>query len=682
MYSSDVITPQHLTRKAMIYIRQSTPHQALSHQESLRLQYALTERARALGWPPEAIEVVDTDVGQSAASTSHREGFNTLVGQVTLGQVGIILAYDATRLSRNCSDWYPLLDLCGYKGCLIADVDGLYDPSTANGRLLLGLKGTLSEWELHTIRARMTAGLLNKAARGDLALTLPTGLERDAQGQVRKDANMEVQARLMLVFTTVLQRRSASKVLEFFNAHGLRLPRRDRFGEVVWKRPTVAAILSILKHPAYAGPFTYGRTRTMRHGNTPGRAATKRLPRTQWRIRVHDKYPAYISRETFEQIQELLTDNHAEYDRNKTRGIPRPGQALLHGLVSCGACGHKMVVQYKGGTEYLCNYLRQQYRVPVCQYVPADPIEARVVTAFFEALSPVELDVYTQAMSMQRQQAARIDEAQRQQLERLRYAAALWERQCRRVDPDNRLVAAELERRWEAALRELSAAETTYNQHGHEANTPLSLSPELRAAFLDVGRTLPGVWATEVLSQPQRKALLRCLIDKVVVHRLRREAVQTRIVWKGGATTTFEVPVTVGAFTALSAAAAMEQQIRALFTAGHSDEAIAMQLTQQGYRSPKRPQVLPSTVKTIRLQHGLMQQRHQSPPRRMAGMLTVPQLARALAVTPHWVYHLIKRGVVVSTRDPTTGLYLFPDCPETMTLLRQLRDERQRQVPC
>jgi DNA invertase Pin-like site-specific DNA recombinase len=274
MYSSDVITPQHLTRKAMIYIRQSTPHQALSHQESLRLQYALTERARALGWPPEVIEVVDTDVGQSAASASHREGFHTLVAQVTLGQVGIILAYDATRLSRNCSDWYPLLDLCGYKGCLIADVDGLYDPSTANDRLLLGLKGTLSEWELHTIRARMTAGLLNKAARGDLALCLPTGLERDAQGHVHKDANLEVQARILLVFTTFLQRRSASKVLQFFNAHGLHLPRRDRWGEVVWKRPTVAAILSILKHPAYAGAFTYGRTRTMCPGVTPGRAAT------------------------------------------------------------------------------------------------------------------------------------------------------------------------------------------------------------------------------------------------------------------------------------------------------------------------------------------------------------------------------------------------------------------------
>ncbi len=312
MYSADVITPQHLIRKAVIYIRQSTPHQALSHQESLRLQYALTERARALGWAAEAIEVIDTDVGHSAASALHREGFNALVGQVTLGQIGLILSYDVTRLSRNCSDWYPLLDLCSYKDCLIADVDGLYDPATANGRLLLGLKGTLSEWELHTIRARMTAGLLNKAARGDLALTLPTGLERDTLGRVHKDPNLEVQARITLVFETFLQRRSASKVLEFFHTSGLRIPRRARFGEVVWKRPTVAAILSILKHPAYAGTFTYGRTRTLRTGSAAGRAATKRLAMEQWRRRVPAKYPASISWATFEPIQTILHDNHAE----------------------------------------------------------------------------------------------------------------------------------------------------------------------------------------------------------------------------------------------------------------------------------------------------------------------------------------------------------------------------------
>jgi DNA invertase Pin-like site-specific DNA recombinase len=345
MYSSDVITPQPLTRKAVIYIRQSTPHQALSHQESLRLQYALTERAGALGWSPEAIAVVDTEVGPSAPSPSHREGFNTLGGPVTLGQVGIILAYEATRRSRHCSDWAPLVDLCGYKGCSSAAVDGPYDPSTANGRLRLGLKGTLSAWELHTIRARRSAGLLKKAARGDLALTWPTGLEREAQGHVRTDANLELQARLMWVFTTVLQRRSASQVLELFKAHGLRLPRRDRLGEVVGTRPTVAALLSILKPPASAGAFTDGRTRTMRTRTAPGRAATTRLPQTPWRMRVHDQYPADRGWETFEQMQARRTDHHAADARHKTRGIPRPGKALRQGLVYGGACGHKMVVQ-------------------------------------------------------------------------------------------------------------------------------------------------------------------------------------------------------------------------------------------------------------------------------------------------------------------------------------------------
>jgi len=470
-------------------------------------------------------------------------------------------------------------------------------------------------------------------------------------------------------------------VLEVLQAEGLRLPRRDRFGDVVWKRPTIAAILVILKHPAYAGAFTYGRTRTLRNGTAPGRAATTRLPVEQWRIRVNDKYPAYISWTTFEQIQSMLHDNHAEYDRNKTRGIPRPGKALLHGLVYCGACGHKMVVQYKGGTEYLCNYLRQQYRVPVCQYVPADPVDARVVEAFFAALSPVELDVYTQALAAQRQHAAQRDEAHRQQRERLRYEATLCERQFQRVDPDNRLVTAELERRWEAALRALTMAEAAYAQRVQPpASAEGPLAPELRAAFLDLGRTLPGLWQTDVLSQPQRKALLRCLIDKVVVHRAPRDEVQTRIVWKGGATTTVAVPVTVGAFADLQGASAMEQQIQTLFAAGHTDDAIAAQLTQQGYRSPQRPQVLRSTVQTIRLKHGLLQQRHQSHPRQVAGALTVPQLARRLGVTPHWLYDRLANGHIQLDKDPTTGLYLFPDHPTTLEYLQQLRAGTRTQV--
>ncbi len=333
MNSSELITPQHLVRTAIIYIRQSSPHQVLTNQESLRLQYALRDRAQDLGWQPADISVIDGDLGLSGAAVAHREGFKELLTRVTLGEVGLILSAEVQRLSRNCSDWYPLLDICGYKQCLIADRDGVYDPGTPNGRFLLGLKGQLSERELPTIRARLTAGLINKAQRGELALQLPVGLIREPAGRVTKDPNREVQQRLELVFRTFLQVRSASKVLRFFTAQQLLLPRRDRFGDVVWKKPTVSALLAVLKNPAYAGSFVYGRTRTIRTGPGPRQASQKKLPIAEWRIRVPDKYPAYISWETYERIQAMLQDNYAEYDRNKTRGVPRPGAALLHGLI-------------------------------------------------------------------------------------------------------------------------------------------------------------------------------------------------------------------------------------------------------------------------------------------------------------------------------------------------------------
>ena len=423
MNTSELVTPLHLARKALIYVRQSSPHQVLSNQESLRLQYALKQRAESLGWRLDDIEIIDADLGLTGATTQHREGFKDLIAQVTLGQVGIILSYEVTRLSRNCSDWYPLLDLCGYKNCLIADREGVYDPASPNGRLLLGLKGQISEVELHTIRARLTAGLLNKAQRGELALQLPIGLVRDEVGHVHFDPNREVQDRIHLVFDSFLQLRSASKVLHFFNEQELGLPRHDRFGDLLWKKPTVAAILEMLKNPAYAGAFVYGRTRTTRQPS--GDITLHRLPMEQWRICIKDKYPAYINWETFEQIQLRLQDNYAEYDRKQSRGIPRPGVALLHGLVYCGECGHKLLVQYKESPCYLCNYLRQQYGVPVCQRIPTPSIDAYVVGAFFQAFAPIELDVYARAVATQAETAERVGRAHKQHVDRLRYETAL-----------------------------------------------------------------------------------------------------------------------------------------------------------------------------------------------------------------------------------------------------------------
>jgi DNA invertase Pin-like site-specific DNA recombinase len=673
MSRSELVSLQHLQRKALIYIRQSTPHQVLSNQESLRLQYALQQRAVDLGWRPEDIEIIDADLGLTGASASHRQGFQDLVTRVTLGQVGIILSVDVTRLSRNCSDWYPLLDICGYRGCLIADRDGIYDPGSANGRLLLGLKGQLSELELHTIKARMTAGLLNKAQRGELALSLPIGLVRDVIGKVHKDPNREIQDRLDLVFTTFLRLRSASKVLQFLNAHDLALPRRDRFGDVVWKKPTVAAILQILKNPAYAGAFVYGKTRSVRKDPRSAQTQEVRLPMDQWKIRVNDVYPAYLSWETFEQIQQMLLDNYAAYDRNKSRGVPRDGAALLHGIVFCGECGHKMVVQYKNGTRYLCNYLRQQYHVPVCQYIHADPVDIQVVEVFFQALSPVELDVYAAAVATQQATEQQVLHAKEQHLERLRYEAQLSERQFNRVDPDNRLVAAELEKRWETALAQLKSAEEAMTVQEVSPSPLLALNPELQTAFRAIGEHLPALWRQGRVSQRHKKALLRALIDKVVVHRVARDLVQARIVWKGGETTTLSIPVPVGALKDLSGAPEMERLILERSAAGVLDETIAQELTRLGYRSPLSQVVLPSTVKIIRLKHGQFQKRSQSHPRRIQGALTITQIAVTLDIDPHWIYDRIHNGTIQVDKDPTTRLFLFPDQPETVQQFKDLR---------
>ncbi|WP_371933192.1 recombinase family protein [Bradyrhizobium sp. CCGUVB23] len=309
----------------------------MTNQESLRLQYALRQRATDLGWDDTNVDVVDADLGLSGSTAAHREGFKDVIARVTLGEIGIILSYEVTRLARNCSDWYPLLDLCGYRQCLIADRDGVYDPGSTNGRLLLGLKGTISEVELHTLRGRLTAGLRAKAERGELTLLLPAGLERDANGVASKDPSREVQQRISLVFTTFLEGGSVGKVIRSFRDRALSIPRRDRFGDIAWRTPSASMISGILRNPAYAGAFVYGRTRSCRTTYASGKLKTARCPMAEWKVVVKDRYPAYIDWDGFERIQAMLRDNHAEYQRNQTRGVPREGP--LSCRASPGAAG-------------------------------------------------------------------------------------------------------------------------------------------------------------------------------------------------------------------------------------------------------------------------------------------------------------------------------------------------------
>ena len=673
---SELIQLAHLKRKAVVYIRQSTPHQVVSNQESLRLQYALSQRARDLGWHEADIDVIDADLGLSGASAAHRSGFQELVGRVGLSEVGMILSVDVTRLARNCSDWYPLLDICGLRGCLIADRDGVYDPGSANGRLLLGLKGTISELELHTIRSRLTTGLIAKAQRGELALTLPVGLVRDAGGVVLKDPDMGVQDRLGLVFELFLKLRSIAKVMRMLNNRGLDLPRRDRHGELHWARATVSAVATILKNPAYAGAFVYGRTR-MREATPDSRSPAKAKvarPLEDWRIVVKDRYPAYIDWPTYEKIRSIVGDNRAEYMRTKTRGIPRDGDLLLHGIVWCGRCGHKMYVRYKGGGEYVCNHLRTHSGLPTCQHIRAEAVDAAVADAFLTALAPAELD----ALSRARRTQSKIDGALRanaeREVERTRYAAALAQRQYNRVDPDNRLVAAELERRWESALMEARTAEAALaEQSAQQPPAHVAMGKALTGKVVALAGRLPQIWTDPDVTDTHRKALLRCLVDKVVLDRTSESAL-VRIVWRGGAVTDLDVKMRVTAIAKLARGGEMRARLLDLAKEGRPDNEIARLLTEEGHRSANcADKVLPVTVQRIRLAEGI-----KAPPSRRRwerdpDFLSTTELAAKLGIPVNWLYVQIKKKRLLIEPQPT-GAYLFPDTSAVLDGVQNLRN--------
>jgi len=672
---SELIKPTHLVRKAVVYIRQSTPHQVISNQESLRLQYALQQRARELGWHEADIDVIDADLGLSGASATRRSGFNELVGRVGLSEIGLILSIDVTRLARNCSDWYPLLDICGLRGCLIADRDGVYDPGSANGRLLLGLKGTISELELHTIRSRLTAGLLAKAERGELALMLPIGLVRDPSGVVVKDPDLAVQERLALVFELFLKFRTAAKVMRMLNDRDLELPRRDRQGDLRWTRATATSVAAILKNPAYAGAFVYGRTRMRVAAREGGTGAKVARPIEEWRIVVKDRYPAYIDWATYEKIRATIRDNRAEYMRTKTRGIPRDGDLLLHGIAWCARCGHKMYARYKGGGEYVCNHLHTSEGLPTCQYIRAERIDAAVADAFLTALAPAELDALSKARRSQLEMDAALRNSAERQLERKRYAAALAERQFNKVDPDNRLVAAELERRWEAALNEVRVAEEAFARNAPtQTIARVGLDKTLHGKVVSLVGRLPQIWGDPNTIDAQRKALLRCLVEKVVLDRGDHDVALVRVVWRGGAATNLEVKMRVNSVAKLTRGKEMCERVLDLARAGKPDTEIAAVLTSEGHRSPNSAdKVLPITVQRIRHAAGVQLGEPRGRWSHDVASLSPPELAAKLNIPVNWLYVQIRQKRLLVDRQSGGG-YLFQDSPTVLDAVRKLRN--------
>lgn len=675
--NSERILTHHLRRKAVIYIRQSTGHQVLTNQESQLMQRAMKEHALRLGWTEESIEIVEADTGQSGQSSAGRTGYKNLLAELAVGEVGIVLSYESARLSRNCSDWYPLLDLCSLHQCLIGDRDGVYDPASPNGRLLLGMKGILSEIELHTLRGRLNAGIDNKARRGELVVPLPVGYVRLPDGVVVKDPDLQVQETIALIFRTFLELRSCGKVARYLSQHGLLIPCR-RLGEerARFVEPKSAAVHRMLRTPTYAGAFTFGRTRSERKTD-PQRPGWRSLrqPLEKWRVVLKDRFSGYVDWDTFLRIQSILDSNYAHYRRGNRRGVPREGAALLAGICFCGHCGHAMPLAYSSTARYLCRCVRpEEGPTPKYDSFRCDLVDPCVQESFFEALRPVELDLYEAASQRTEEQSAQVQAAQQQQLQRLRYEANRARKQYDLADPENRLVTLELERRWEAALRALAQAEQRFEQDHKQrrAQAALRIPLELHAQFATVGEAIPKLWPT--LPASSRKALLRCLVDKVVLRRLPCvERVLVRIVWRGGAFTDKELEVTTPRKRSQSEQQRMLPRLLELAAQGQSDEQIAQQLRSEGYRSMTQRPVSRVVVGRLRRQHGELRAKARRGYPKLGPALSLGKAAAVLGVPRHWLYGQLHRGHLKLPREEDYGMYVVPNNPSSLSRLRDLR---------
>lgn len=468
---SPKIEPRHLRLLAVVYVRQSTPQQLQNNQESTRRQYELAERASRMGWPETAVRIIDDDLGMSGASSQNRAGFQRLVAAIGMGEVGIVLVTEVSRLSRLNSDWHRVIELCAVFRTLIADEEGVYDPQGPNDRLLLGVKGTLFAAELHILHARMQGALRSKAERGELAVALPVGYRRRPDSVVMQDPDDAVRLAITTVFERFAALGNARAVLRHFIEHGLALPRLVQAGpdsgRIVWEQPVYRMFYRILTNPAYAGTFVYGRCRQEIITGDPPLATTRRLPLEAWSIVVRDVYPAYIGHDTFLANRLKLRANRYNFAA-KGRGAAREGAALLQGLVHCGRCGRQMGVSYgRQQPRYQCRRAQIDRAEALCQSFVAGTIDGTVVQAFLEAVRPAGLEATLVALRELGRERQDADRQWQLRLERARYEARLAQRQYDAVDPDNRLVARELERRWEAAVARQSKWDRRDNHEGN-----------------------------------------------------------------------------------------------------------------------------------------------------------------------------------------------------------------------
>jgi DNA invertase Pin-like site-specific DNA recombinase len=674
------ITEHHLQRLAYVYIRQSTSKQVLHNQESQLNQYQLVQRAENLGWKQERVRVIDVDQGTSARESESRSGFKELVAEVSFGHVGIIFGYEVSRLARNNGDWYHLLDLAAVFGTLIADNDGVYDPRLYNDRLLLGLKGTMSEAELHLLHQRLAAGRMSQVQRGEYRQLLPTGLVRLPDGAVIKDPDDQVRRIIQLVLVKFDELGSCQKALRWLIEENILLPRRQiaglHKGELLWKPPSHSTIYEIVCNPAYAGAFAYGRKQLDPTRHVPGRPSTGRLhkPMAEWLHLQQDVYPAYINWKQYLANQERLRQNAMCFNQRTQRaqGAAGKGAALLQGMAACGVCGCIMRVSYKPTPRYSCTSMAKQFGKKICMSLHAPSIDEVVVLAFFEAIRPAQLDALEAILETQQVKRQRLSQQWEDRLKRAGYEAHLAERQYKAVDPENRLVTASLERHWEEKLVQLQETQEAY-QRFQQRPAPSGLTPQLREQFQHISERLPELWSE--LPSDQKKELLRCLISRVILRREKPDTVEVKIVWISGHYSVGYAHPPIQRQADVTGYAEMVEQISTRWRQGFSDKQIAEQLTSEGHRSAHSLSISPQIVMKIRHKHGWHFTRQQWEFPKADGYLTTRELSSLLGVDRSWVSRRISNGTINSkylSRYPKGNIHLIQNDPKLIEQLRQL----------
>ena len=638
------VTANHLKKQAYCYVRQSTLKQVLENTESTKRQYALRERAIALGWPMIQVVTIDTDLGESAASVVDREGFQKLMTEVSLDHVGLVMGLEASRLARNCADWARLLEICAITNTLILDEEGLYDPTNFNDRLLLNMKGTFSELELHILKSRLRGGILNKARRGAYKTRLPIGFIYDHNGKVVLDPDKQIQQTIHLLFNIFRRTGAAFATVKAFWNDEIKFPRRPYNGPnkgiLEWGKLTYGQAQQILKNPRYAGVYYYGQTRSRR--NVDGSMSYFQVPREEYIAFIKDAHPGYITWDEYEENLRRIKDNAIAYNNIDRKTPPREGPCLLQGIAICGKCGQRMTIRYKyrgqGRTDpvYLCQRSRIEKGAPNCQYIPGACVDEAIGELLIASVTPLSLEV---ALEVQRELESRFNEAdklRKQQVERAEYEANLARRRFMQVDPENRLVADTLEAEWNEKLRQLSEVQENYKRQRQLDST--KLQKEEQEKILNLAKDFPKLWKNLKTPLREKKRMIRLLLEDVTL--IKTDEITVHVRFKGGANKTLKIPLPPKGWQhALTSPEIVKEIDGLLDNQGYKE--IATILNERGYKSGTGSPFNAKLVGSIRANYNL---RTRYARLRNTGKLTTTEIANILDVTKWTIWKWKNKG--------------------------------------